>query len=299
MSLFTLGARLAADARRLAATIKIPRNDAMREIRRMASFALKLTPAQLIIRERESPGRFDLSPYGIVFDRRLRGEPMAYILGEAPFREHMFRVSPHVLIPRPETEVVVEEALRVLDLGAQKRVLDLGTGSGCIAISIALSRPDAAVLASDFHEEGLAVAQENGQLLGANNLSYVRSDWYDALEGGRFDVIVSNPPYIAAEDPHLPGLAFEPAHALVGGPDGLAALRVVIGQAPGYLEAGGTLIVEHGYDQQDAVKQLFIDAGFGSVETRADLGERPRAVLGVLEQKAAPKARRRKTVANV
>jgi release factor glutamine methyltransferase len=155
------------------------------------------------------------------------------------------------------------------------------------------------VLASDFHEEGLAVAQENGQLLGANNLSYVRSDWYDALEGGRFDLIVSNPPYIAAEDPHLPALAFEPAHALVGGPDGLAALRIVIGQAPGYLEAGGTLIVEHGFDQQDAVKQLFSEAGFISVETRVDPGDRPRVVLGTLEQKAAPKTRKRKSVANV
>jgi release factor glutamine methyltransferase len=136
-------------------------------------------------------------------------------------------------------------------------------------------------------------------MLGAQNLSYVRSNWYDALEGGRFDVIVSNPPYIAAEDAHLPGLAFEPAHALVGGADGLAALRVVIGQAPGYLEAGGTLIVEHGYDQRDAVKQMFIEAGFGSVETRADLGDRPRVVLGTLEQKAAPKARKKKAVANV
>lgn len=298
MSLFTLGARLAADARRLSATIKIPRSDAMREIRRLASFALHLTPAQLIVRERESPGRFDLSPYGIVFDRRLKGEPMAYILGEAPFREHMFRVTPHVLIPRPDTEVLVEEALRLTQIGEPKRILDLGTGSGCIAVSIALGRPSAAVLASDVCADALAVAQENGQLLGAQNLSFVQSDWYSALEGGKFDLIVSNPPYIVAEDPHLPGLAYEPARALVGGGDGLAALRKVIGEAPGYLESGGTLIVEHGFDQQEAVLQLFTDAGFSAVETRRDLGERPRLVIGTLDAKVTPKTRRRKTAVN-
>lgn len=298
MSLFTLGARLAADARRLAATIKIPRGEAMREIRRLASHALKVTPAQLIVRERESPGRFDLSPYGIVFDRRLKGEPMAYILGEAGFREHLFRVTPDVLIPRPETELLVEEALRFVD-DAPRKVLDLGTGSGCIGVSIALGRPTAAVLGTDASAEALAVAQENALLLGAQNIAFAQSDWFASIDGVRFDLIVSNPPYIAAEDSHLPGLAFEPASALVGGADGLSCLRTIIANAPGHLEVGGMLIVEHGYDQQAAVKELFLQAGFSAVETRADLSERPRIVFGTLEQKAAAKPKRKKVAASV
>ncbi len=299
MSLFTLGARLAADARRLAATIKIPRGEAMREIRRLASHSLKVTPAQLIIRERESPGRFDLSPYGIVFDRRLKGEPMAYILGEVGFREHVFRVTPDVLIPRPETELLVEEALRLVDEATPRKVLDLGTGSGCIGVSIALGRPSAAVLGTDASAEALAVAQENALLLGAQNIAFAQSDWFSSIDGVRFDLIVSNPPYIAAEDPHLPGLAFEPPGALVGGADGLSCLRTIIANAPGHLEIGGVLIVEHGFDQQAAVKEMFLQAGFSAVETRADLSERPRIVFGTLEQKAAAKPKRKKAVASV
>ncbi len=293
MSLFTLGARLAADARRLAATVKISRGDAMREIRRLATHALHLTQAQLIVRERESPGRFDLSAYGIVFDRRLRGEPLPYVLGEWPFREHVFKVTQDVLIPRPDTEVLVEAALAACPDGRPARVLDLGTGSGCIAISVALARATALVTGVDASEEALGVARENAERLGATNVRLLESDWYRALTGQTFDVIVSNPPYVAEGDPHLDALKFEPVRALVGGADGLEALRTVISVAPGHLEPGGTLVVEHGYDQRDAVCQLFAAAGFQSVETANDLSGVPRIVVGRISHKAPEKSRRK------
>jgi release factor glutamine methyltransferase len=293
MSLFTLGARLAADARRLAATVKISRGDAMREIRRLATHALQLTPAQLIVRERESPGRFDLSAYGIVFDRRLRGEPLPYVLGEWPFRDHVFKVTQDVLIPRPDTEVLVEAALGACPEGRSARILDLGTGSGCIAISIALARPAALVTGVDASPEALAVARENAERLGASNASLLESDWYRALAGQTFEVIVSNPPYVAEGDPHLDALKFEPVRALVGGADGLEALRVVISAAPGHLDPGGTLVVEHGYDQRDAVCQLFAAAGFQSVETANDLSGVPRIVVGRMARKVPEKVRRK------
>lgn len=295
MSLFTLGARLAADARRLAATVKISRGDAMREIRRLATHALQLTPAQLIVRERESPGRFDLSAYGIVFDRRLRGEPLPYVLGEWPFRDHLFKVTQDVLIPRPDTEVLVEAALGACPEGRAARVLDLGTGSGCIAISIALARPAALVTGVDASEEALAVARENAERLGASNARLLQSDWYHALAGETFEVIVSNPPYVAEGDPHLDALKFEPVRALVGGSDGLDALRVVVSTAPSHLDAGGTLVVEHGYDQRDEVCQMFTAAGFQSVETANDLSGVPRIVVGRMARKAPEKTRRKST----
>jgi release factor glutamine methyltransferase len=296
MSLFTLGARLAADARRLAATVKISRGDAMREIRRLATHALQLTPAQLIVRERESPGRFDLSAYGIVFDRRLRGEPLPYVLGEWPFRDHVFKVTQDVLIPRPDTEVLVDAALAACPEGRAVRVLDLGTGSGCIAISIALARPSAMVTGVDASEEALAVARENAERLGVSNANLLESDWYRALGGQTFEVIVSNPPYVADGDPHLDALKFEPTRALVGGADGLEALRVVISTAPAHLESGGTLVVEHGYDQREAVCQLFQKAGFLSVETANDLSGVPRIVVGRIAKKAQEKSRRKGAV---
>ncbi|MFO1320388.1 MAG: peptide chain release factor N(5)-glutamine methyltransferase [Burkholderiales bacterium] len=298
MSLFTLGARLSADARRLAATIKIPREDAIREIRRLAAFALRLTPAQLVVRERESPGRFDLSPYGIVFDRRLKGEPMAYILGECGFLDHVFKVTPDVLIPRPETEMLVGSALDVLAPLETAEVLDLGTGSGCIGISVALALPGATVLATDFSAAALAVARENASRVGAMNVSFVESSWYDAIGEARFDLVVSNPPYIAEQDGHLEALRFEPQSALAAGADGLSALRIVVTQAPKYLKPGGALIVEHGYDQRDAVSDLFASAGFVDVRVLDDLASRPRMAVGFIGRGVGGKPKRRRATVN-
>lgn len=294
MSLFTLGARLAADARRLAATVKISRGEAMREIRRLACHSLHLTPAQLVVRERESPGRFDLSAYGIVFDRRLRGEPLPYVLGEWPFLDHVFRVTPDVLIPRADTEGVVNAALGVIGDRQGRRVLDLGTGSGCIAISIALTCPSATVTAVDSSPEALAVARENSERLGADTVAFVESDWYNALSGQKFDLIIANPPYIAEGDQHLDALRFEPQQALVSGADGLDALRLVVRGAPTYLDSDGALVVEHGFDQRDAVRELFASAGFSGVEVFDDLGGQPRGVVGRLNASAPAKARRKR-----
>lgn len=295
MSLFTLGARLAADARRLSATIKIPKEDAIREIRRLAAHALKLTPAQLAIREREAPGRFDLSPYGIVFDRRLKGEPMMYIMGECGFRDHVFKVTPDVLIPRPETEELVEVALRAAGVDGELRILDAGTGSGCIALSLALELPHSRVTGVDVSPGAIEVARENAERMQAGNAQFLVSDWYAAVKGQQFQLVVSNPPYIAEADGHLEALRFEPPGALVSGKDGLGALRAVIGGAPAHLVAGGTLIVEHGYDQQAAVCELFTAAGFVSVEPVSDLSGNPRIVVGRLattEQPVKPKRRK-------
>lgn len=295
MSLFTLGARLAADARRLSATIKIPKEEAIREIRRLAAHALKLTPAQLAIREREAPGRFDLSPYGIVFDRRLKGEPMMYIMGECGFRDHVFKVTPDVLIPRPETEELVEVVLRAVAPGGDFHILDAGTGSGCIAVSLALELPHARVIGVDVSPGAVDIARENAERLQAANVQFFVSDWYSAVKDRQFQLIVSNPPYIAESDGHLEALRFEPAGALVAGKDGLGALRAVIGGAASHLVAGGTLVVEHGYDQQAAVCELFTAAGFVSVEPVSDLSGNPRIVVGRLaatEQPAKPKRRK-------
>lgn len=295
MSLFTLGARLAADARRLATTIKIPKEDAVREIRKLAAFALKLSPAQLAIREREAPGRFDLSPYGIVFDRRLRGEPLMYILGECPFYEHTFRITSDVLIPRPETELLVESVLRLIPETKRLSILELGTGSGCVAISVALARPLCTVTAIDVSDQALDVAKDNATRLGAKNVEFVCSDWYSALAGRRYSLIVSNPPYVAEQDPHLDALRFEPVGALVAGRDGLSALKTVVAEAPSFLDERGFLVVEHGYDQRDAVCQLFSATGFESIESSLDLGGRPRVVLGCFASQSPNKQRRKKS----
>lgn len=299
MSLFTLGARLSADARRLAATIKIPREDAIREIRRLAAFALRLTPAQLVVRERESPGRFDLSPYGIVFDRRLKGEPMAYILGEWGFFDHVFKVTADVLIPRPETEGLVEAALERLPSTGTPRVLDVGTGSGCIALSVGLGRPNSIVVATDVSGEALEVARGNCERLSVTNVTFVQSDWFGQLSGETFDLILSNPPYIIQGDTHLDALKFEPAGALVAGADGLDALRAVIGGARDHLVEGGALVVEHGYDQRDAVLALFEAAGFATASGFEDLAGRPRFVAGVLGAKVPGRTRRKRTAVGV
>ncbi|GAA0512045.1 MULTISPECIES: peptide chain release factor N(5)-glutamine methyltransferase [Pigmentiphaga] len=208
--------------------------------------------------------------------RRGNGEPMAYLLGEREFMGHDFQVSPAVLIPRPETELLVETALEHLRGRATPRVLDLGTGSGAIAVSIALARPDAAVQATDLSAEALAVAAANASRLGAA-VTFARGDWYGALNGAApaptYDVIVSNPPYIAAADPHLSqgDLRHEPPLALTDRADGLEALRAIVRGAPAWLRPGGALWMEHGWDQAARVRDLLHAAGFAHVESRRDL----------------------------
>lgn len=207
--------------------------------------------------------------------RRAAGEPLAYLVGEAEFRGRVFQVSPDVLIPRPETEILVELAVDRIKTQKSLRVLDLGTGSGIVAISLALACPQAEVLAVDLSPAALAVARNNAGRLGAA-VHFVESDWFSALAGERFDLIVSNPPYIAEGDPHLAGdgLPFEPAMALSDGEaggNGLACIRRIVADAPGHLTPAGWLLFEHGYDQGAASRNLLQRAGFQGAFTHPDL----------------------------
>ncbi|MBK5000486.1 peptide chain release factor N(5)-glutamine methyltransferase [Pseudomonas sp. S31] len=215
--------------------------------------------------------------------RRRAGEPVAYILGQQGFWKLDLEVAPHTLIPRPDTELLVEAALE-LQAGGPAKVLDLGTGTGAIALALAHERPAWQVTAVDRVDEAVALAERNRQRLGLGNVRVLASHWFGALAGQRFDLIISNPPYIAAEDPHLVAgdVRFEPSSALVAGPDGLDDLRLIVAQAPEHLLPGGRLLLEHGYDQAEAVRQLLSTHGFAEVASRRDLGGHERITLGRL-----------------
>ena len=212
--------------------------------------------------------------------RRAAGEPMAYLLGEKEFYGRAFAVSPAVLVPRPETELLVDLALARLRGLPAPRVLDLGTGSGCIAVTLALECPAARVTAVERSAAALPVARDNARRLGAW-VEFLLGDWLAPVTG-RFDVIVANPPYVAGGDPHLRALASEPAAALVAGPDGLDDLRRIVAAAPRHLNPGGWLAVEHGHDQGAAVRDLFVAAGFAAVQTHVDLAGNDRVCSGCL-----------------
>ncbi len=222
-------------------------------------------------------------------ERRRAGEPLAYLLGQQEFYGRPFTVSPAVLIPRADTETLVETALEQLLLLRQQRhavplsLLELGTGSGIIAITLALETPDTEVHAVERSPEALTVAQQNAKTLGADRIHWHPGSWWQALASPRrFDLIVSNPPYIAANDHHLQqgDLRFEPPQALAAGPDGLDDLRIIIGGAPAHLNPGGWLLLEHGYDQEAPVQALLRDTGFADVFTRRDLAGQPRVSGG-------------------
>jgi release factor glutamine methyltransferase len=205
-------------------------------------------------------------------ERRAAGEPLAYLVGEAEFRGRVFQVSPAVLIPRPETEVLIDLALERLHGLAEPRVLDLGTGSGIVAISLALECPTAAAVAVDLSAGAISVARSNAGRLGAP-VDFRQGDWFAPVAGESFDLIVANPPYVAAGDPHLTrdGLPFEPQLALSDGADGLTCIRRIVAGAPGHLQAGGWLLFEHGHDQGAAGRNLLTAAGFKAPSTFPDL----------------------------
>lgn len=211
--------------------------------------------------------------------RRHAGEPIAYLLGEREFFGLDLAVSPAVLIPRPDTEILVDTALARLP--ADGRALDLGTGSGAVALALAHSRPDADIWALDASPEALAQAQANGQRLNLA-VTWRLSDWYAAVAGEQFDLLVSNPPYIAADDPHLQqgDLRFEPAGALTDFADGLSCIRQLIAGAPAHLRPGGWLLMEHGWQQAPAVRELLSAAGFIDVASGQDLAGHERVTGG-------------------
>lgn len=214
--------------------------------------------------------------------RRAGGEPVAYLTGTRGFWTLDLAVTPATLIPRVETERLLELALDRLPVDAPSRVVDLGTGSGAIALAIARERPLAAVIATDTSKAALAVAVANAQRNAIGNVWFRRGDWCAALAGERFDLIASNPPYIAAGDPHLAqgDLRFEPAAALASGDDGLDAIRSIVRDAPAHLVPAGWLLLEHGWDQGGTVRALMAAAGFVEVATESDLEGRDRVTLG-------------------
>lgn len=274
---------------RLAAVItaareKLPTSEA----RLLLGYVLQKPLAWLLAHDDEVLDEARLSAFKTLVTRRAAGEPVAYLLGYREFFGREFLTTPATLIPRPETELLVERVIEKVGDGEtaikhkSRRILDLGTGTGCIAITLALECPGVLVCAIDASKAALDVAQSNAQRLNAN-VRFLHSDWYAAVAGETFDVIVSNPPYIAAEDAHLTqgDLRFEPPAALASGADGLDAIRHIIATAPAYLNSAGELWLEHGYDQAEAVRELLDSAGFLHIEQHGDLAGIVRVSGGV------------------
>ncbi len=244
------------------------------EARMLLSHVTGFTRTQLITRDNDHLDAPKRDAFATLLARRLTGEPMAYLIGEREFFGRTFRVTPDVLIPRPDTEVAAEASLaRIADVKAP-RVLDMGTGSGILAVTIARERPDAEVWATDISRGALMVAEDNARALQADNIRFLVSDWYEDLPVGLcFNLIVSNPPYIAEGDPHLVegDLRFEPIDALTDHEDGLSDLATIVAGATARLLPGGWLLMEHGYDQGAAMRAQLAEAGFVEVFTTRDL----------------------------
>ncbi len=256
------------------------------ETRILLEHVLGWRRTELITRDAERLANESVLAFETLAERRVAGEPIAQLVGTREFFGLDFDVTPDVLIPRPETELLVDIALEAIAGMGAPRVLDLGTGSGAIAIGIASQRREARVVAVDQSPKALAVAARNAdRLLGtAHDVTFIESDWTQALDPAmRFEVIVSNPPYIAYNDPHLSGgdLRFEPRSALTDEADGLAAIRAIVAAAPFFLATGGSLWMEHGYDQAENVRALLTSRGFSSVKSERDLAGIERASGGV------------------
>jgi len=226
----------------------------------------------------------DMAAFHALLARRVAGEPVAYLLGHRGFWTLDLGVSPATLIPRPETELLVELALARLPADTALAVADLGTGSGAIALALASERPHAAVTATDLSAAALDVARGNAARNGLARVRFVQGAWFEPLQGERFDLIASNPPYIASNDPHLQqgDLRHEPATALASGIDGLDDIRHIVAAAGAHLLPGGWLLIEHGWDQGAAIRALFEQAGFAQVHTERDLEQRDRVTRGCL-----------------
>ncbi len=242
---------------------------------------LRCPAARLVSRPETVLNQTEWSHFQSLVERRVAGEPVAYLTGEREFYGRSFVVTPAVLIPRPDTELLVELALAHFQDRRAVRVLDLGTGSGALAVTLAceLNEPD--ITAVDRSREALLVAMANAARLQAS-VSFVLSDWFSSLAGDRFDLIVANPPYVASADPHLDegDVRFEPQTALASGPEGLDDLALIASQAPHHLEPGGWLFMEHGYNQAARVRSLLTDAGFSAIASHRDLADIERVTGG-------------------
>ncbi|OZB86188.1 MAG: protein-(glutamine-N5) methyltransferase, release factor-specific [Thiotrichales bacterium 12-47-6] len=265
---------------------QIPPEEATREAELMLCRATGLTRTQLRTHPEKDVSATQQAQLSAWIQRRLQGEPLAYILGDAEFYGLTLSVTSDTLIPRQDTELLVDAALELIPERAPWTVLDMGTGSGAIAIAIAHHRPIAQVTALDASKAALAVAQDNACALRLPSIRFIHSDWFSALGQQRFDVIISNPPYIAQNDPHLQAtsLPYEPISALTSGVDGLDDIRLLVQQAPKHLNSDGWLLLEHGYDQGAAVRHLMQSAGFSAIATHRDYGNNDRITLGQLNQ---------------
>ncbi|MDS4032318.1 MAG: peptide chain release factor N(5)-glutamine methyltransferase [Candidatus Contendobacter sp.] len=268
MSAAALRELLAHATRRLIEISASPRLDA--EI--LLAAALEQPRGYLHAWPERTPTLEQAARFAAWLDRRRAGEPVAYILGRREFWSLDLEVTPDTLIPRPETELLVELALARLPKDRPVTVADLGTGSGAIALALAVEQPMARIVAIDRSPAALVVARRNAQRLEIRNVEFREGDWCAPLDNERFDLIVANPPYVAAADPRWRQgeLRFEPPAALVAGDDGLSALRAIVAQAPNHLKPGGWVLLEHGYDQGEAVPALLRERGFDAVSDHRD-----------------------------
>ncbi len=213
--------------------------------------------------------------------QRIEAIPVAYILGYKEFWSMPFKVTPDVLIPRPETELLVEQVLKLVSDVSNPQILELGTGSGAIAIALEKELPNAQIIATDFSTKALTIAKTNAKALSINQLNFIQSDWFSDIPNSQFNIIVSNPPYIEQHDPHLKGeIRFEPIQALTSGDDGLDDIRIIVKNSVGYLKPGGTLLIEHGFDQGNKVSGLMKESGFIKCQTLSDYSQNDRITLG-------------------
>jgi release factor glutamine methyltransferase len=254
------------------------------EVNLLLQHVLGVNRAWLISHENDTLSVEKQAEFTALLTQRVAGKPIAYIVGKREFFGLNLKVTPDTLIPRPDTETLVEAALERIPPNRLLTVLDLGTGSGAIALAIAKNRPQTQVTAVDASSNALSIAQENAHLLQISNVQLLPSNWFESLAGKTFDMIVSNPPYIASADPHLSqgDLRFEPASALASGKDGLNDIRLIVQQATHYLNPNGWLMFEHGYNQADEVAKLLTEAEFIAVQHVQDLAGIVRVTLGQL-----------------
>jgi release factor glutamine methyltransferase len=255
------------------------------DVRLLMQQVLNVNHAWLISHANDILAAEQMNAFNAILQRRLAGEPMAYILGQREFYGLDLKTTNATLIPRPDTETLVEAALAKIPVDKKFSVLDLGTGTGAIALAIASKRPLVNITAVDFSDEALKVAEENAKALKLNHVGFMQSNWFNALANHHFDLIVSNPPYIAKDDVHLNqgDLRFEPISALASGADGLDDIRIIVKQAPQYLNRNGWLMLEHGYDQAAAVASLLSERGFTQVSHSLDLAGIQRVTIGCWE----------------
>lgn len=259
-----------------------PAEDAYPDAQLLLAWVLRKDRTFLYAHPEYQPDSAQIAAFTRLIERRANGEPIAYLTGEREFWSLPLRVNPATLIPRHETELLVEQCLARIPMDADWDIADLGTGSGAIALALASERPSCRIIASDQSTTALNTARENAHALGLTRTEFISGDWFAPLTGRRFQLIASNPPYIIDDDPHLQqgDVAHEPRSALASGSDGLDDIRHLIATAPAHLQPGGWLLLEHGYDQANKILDLFRATGYDAISDYRDLAGQPRVAAG-------------------